>query len=201
MRKQHLEPINLDEVLGEETAQAARKLLDQGAKEEMLYKGAKPWEVQRNVNYIFFRPEWRVGGEGEVEDNGDTRHLALIHLFYAPRGLGPFVQDRYDDPTAVRENERGHVVPLVEHGEGWVLTEDFAKILRLVTKEIYNGMHVRIRRVVEIGAIEVVIPNAGTVVHRRQRYVEEYYALLRDYCKANGNLMLLEKTVQTKAWE
>ena len=196
MRRQHLEPIRLDDVLGEDAAAAARGLLSQAASEEMLYKGAKPWEVLPMTNYIYFRPEWRVGGEREESEDGTPRHLALIHLFYAPRGLGPFVQDRFDDPTAVVKNDKGHLIPLVEHGEGWVLTEDFAKILRVVAREIYKGMSVKIRRVEEISAIEVFVPNAATAVHLRQRYVEEFYALLRDYCKANDNLMLVERTTR-----
>lgn len=159
-------PVSLESFMGSD-AGFARNTLSESVLEPMRYEGAREWNTWEKEN-PHFRPEWRADGS------------ALVFLFYDTEGPNP--QHRYDDPTAFRVNERGHVVPDVVHGKHVYLGGGFERLLLDVCTLVFAPLNVKLSFEELLLAWRLEIPNAATVPLKMRHYVQRLLDILDVNC-------------------
>ena len=98
-------------------------VLEEAAKTQLHNMGPVRW--MRVDRYPHFRIEWRM-------DNGD-----LVYNFYHPQGPDPMLG--FDDPHAVRINEKGHKVVDVHHGDNVALPPEFQPFLEKICDYLFTA--------------------------------------------------------------
>lgn len=157
-------PVDLKSLVGEEAVGAATEISNQS---DLTYQGAKEWNIWEEESK-YFRPEWRQEGN------------SLVYLFYDV--AGPYPQYRYDDPTAVRINEKGHKVPLVQHGENVFLGGKFPEILNGVAAHVFLPLIHRMRMEETILAWRLDVPAAATKLAYREKFTNSFFRILDATC-------------------
>ena len=162
MRKQKLNRIDLNKVLGDEAASTAAAALRDGIGSKINYGGKKVWN--RIDRYPHMRIEWRI------EDD------KIIYSFYHPEGPDPSF--KHDDPNAVRIDERGNEVVAVEHGRPIGLGDAFGAILPKVCDYLFEELGYTFGYVDETCSWRVEVPGIAHQLTMRKRYTDDFFEIL-----------------------